>query len=126
MAEKVMYSNILQEFAKPLLYADDTNDVFITKMKVAELIWNYCIAKEFGMPVFDILHQAITKQNENNPEMKQVFNLFVKMKKEDFYQYKNFIVTVELRIKKEGDKTVYVESIHPNHFNNISNGAIRV
>ena len=64
-------------------------------------------------------------QNENYPEMKPVFDMFVEIKKEDFNQYKNYIVTVELRISKSGDKTVYVESIHPKHFNKILNGTIR-
>ena len=50
MKETVAYSSILQDFAEPLLFSDDTEDQFITKMKVAEVIWNYCIAKEFSCP----------------------------------------------------------------------------
>lgn len=126
MKEKVIYLGVLQDFAYPLLDAADTNELFITKMKVAEVIWNYCIAKEFALPVFDMLHHAISIQNENNPEMKQVFNQFVAMKKAEFNQFKNFIVKLEVRTGKAGNKTVYVESIHPKHFNKIYNGAVRI
>lgn len=108
MIQKVQYSSVLQDFATPLLNADDTTDQFITKLKIAELIWNYCIAKEFELPVFKILQKAITTQNENYPVMEQLFNQFVEMKEIDFYQYKNYIVNVEVRTGKLGNKTVYV------------------
>ncbi len=126
MEEKIQYSSILQDFAKPLLYANDTNDQFVTKMKVIELIWNYCIAKEFSLPIFDKLHEAITTQNEGHPEMKQLFKQFVEIKKMNFDKFKNYIVNTELRISKDGNKTVYVESISPLHYKEIINGAIGI
>ena len=113
MPEKVLYSSILQDFARPLLNAKDTDEIFMNKIKVVEIIWNYCIAKEFKLPVFEELHKEITEQNKNYPDMKLVFDSFVEFKKNEFDKYKHFIHKVELRINPKGDKSLYVESVEP-------------
>lgn len=113
MSEKILYSSILQDFARPLLNEKDTDEIFIKKMKIAELIWNYCIAKEFKLPVFDELDKIITRQNQVHHSIKQVFDEFIKYKKTDFKKYKNFIHKIEYRINSKGVKTLYVESVHP-------------
>lgn len=113
MPEKVLYSSILQDFARPLLNEKDTDEIFMKKMKVVEVIWNYCIAKEFNSPVFDELDKIITRQNQIHPSMKLVFDEFVNFKKTNFKKYKNFIHKVEYRINSKGVKTLYVESVHP-------------
>ena len=115
MPEKVLYSNILQDFARPLLNEKDTDEIFMKKMKIVEVIWNYCIAKEFKLPVFDELNKIITRQNEIHTAMKEVFDEFIKYKETDFGEYKNFIQKVEYRIKRTGAKTLYVESVDPKY-----------
>ncbi len=113
MAEKILYSSILQDFARPLLNEKDTDEIFMKKIKIAEVIWNYCIAKEFKLSVFAELDKIITRQNQRHPSMKQVFDEFIKYKKTDFKKYKNFIHKIEYRINSNGNKTLYVESVHP-------------
>ena len=113
MPENILYSDILQGFARPLLNEKDTDEIFMKKMKIAEVIWNYYIAKEFNLSVFDELDNIITTQNQIHPSLKLVFDEFVKYKKTDFKKYKNFILKVEYRINSKGIKTLYVESVHP-------------
>ena len=115
MPDKILYSNILQDFAHPLLNEKDTDEIFMTKMKIVEVIWNYCIAKEFKLPVFDELNKIITSQNKIHSAMKAVFDEFIKYKETDFGEYKNFIQKVEYRINSKGAKTLYVESVDPKH-----------
>lgn len=121
MKKPVPYSTILQDFARPLLNEKDTDEIFMKKMKIIEVIWNYCIAKEFKLPVFSELDKIIKSQNQLHPSMKQVFDEFVKYKKTDFKEYKNFIVGVELRMNSKGLKTLYVESVHPQNIKKQSN-----
>jgi hypothetical protein len=45
--------------------------------------------------------------------MEIVFHLMKQLKKNDFDEYKNFIVKAESRIKPDGSQTLYVESIEP-------------
>lgn len=106
-----------------MLGADDTDKIFMKKIKVAEIIWNYCIAREFQLPVFDELHSIITEENESDPEMKIVFDAFVEIKTTYFDEYKNFIHKVELRKNSKGIKTLNVESVEPENLKNILNMA---
>lgn len=113
MAEKALYSSILQDFARPLLNSKDTDDEFMRKMKVIEIIWNYSIAKKFGMPVFKELDKIITEQHKKQIEMKAVFDMFLVLKRSEYAQYNNYIIKVELRKNGDGIRTLYVESADP-------------
>ncbi len=116
MKETVKYSSILQDFIHPLLNEKDSDDMFLKKFKIAEVIWNYCIAKEFNLPVFAELDKIIYQQNENHKEMKMVFEDFVESKETVFKQYKNFITKIEYRTNTAGAKSLYVESVEPTAF----------
>ena len=113
MAQKALYSNILQDFAHPLLSSRDTDDEFMRKMKVIEMIWNYSIAKKFRLSVFKELDKIITEQNRKHIERKAVFEMFLELKKSEYGQYNNYIIKMELREKSDGTKTLYVESADP-------------
>jgi hypothetical protein len=113
MTNDIKYSALLQDFAKPLINGDETLDAAMQKNKVAELIWNHCVAKENQLPIFDTLDKAIRESNEQHPEMKYVCFMLQELKKAEYSVYNNFIVTTEYRIKPDGSKTIYVESIPP-------------
>ncbi|WP_153797568.1 hypothetical protein [Foetidibacter luteolus] len=115
MAEDVLYSSILQDFARPLLHEADTDEMFKEKMKLAEVIWNYCIAREFKLPHFDEINKVLGSEGQKHPETKQIFDQLAAFKEANFKRYKNFILKVEHRVKSGGEKTLYVESAHPNH-----------
>ena len=119
MSGKVLYSTILQHFADPILDADDTDEIFMKKIKVAEIIWNYCIAREFQLPVFDELHNIIT--DESDLEAKILFDTFIKIKTTYFDEYKKYIGDVELRKNSQGIKTLHVTSIEPEDLKTILN-----
>jgi hypothetical protein len=110
MPEKVLYSNILQDFARPLLNSKDTDEEFMRKMKVIEIIWNYSVAKKFSMPVFKELDKIITEQLRKHITMKAVFDMFLELKNAEYDQYNNYILKMELRENSDGLKTFYVES----------------
>lgn len=113
MKETVKYSSILQDFIHPLLNEKDSDEMFLKKFKIAEVIWNYCIAKEFKLVVFAELDKIITEQNKKNREMKMLFDALVESKATDFKQYKNFITKIEYRTNAAGAKSLYVESVDP-------------
>ena len=113
MAKKNSYSSILQDFARPLLNSKDTDEEFLRKMKEIEIIWNYCIAKKFRMPVFEEIDKIITNQHKKHPEMKLVFDMFLELKRTEFNNYNNYIIKIELRENNDGVKTFYVESADP-------------
>lgn len=113
MKKPAKYSTVLQDFIRPLLNEKDNDEIFFKKFKIAEVIWNYCIAKEFHLPVFAELEKIITEQNKKHKEMKLVFDSFVESKKANFHQYKNFITKIEYRINADGAKSIYVESVDP-------------
>ena len=113
MAEKVLYSTVLQNFARPLLNSKDTDEEFMRKMKVIEIIWNYSIAKKFRLPVFKELEKIITEQHRNHIGMKAVFDRFLELKNAEYDQYNNFIIKMDLRQNSDGVKIFYVESANP-------------
>ncbi len=113
MAEKPLYSNILQDYARPLLSSKDTDEEFMRKMKVIEIIWNYSIAKKFRLSVFKELDKIISVQHKQQVEMKAVFDMFLELKQFEYSQYNNYILKIELRKKSDGTKTLYVESADP-------------
>lgn len=116
MKETVKYSTVLQDFIYPLLNADDSDEMLSKKFKLAEIIWNYCIAKEFNLPVFAELENILSQENEKDNEMKMVFAAFVEIKETDFREYKNFITKIEYRTNAAGAKSLYVESVDPAAF----------
>jgi hypothetical protein len=113
------YSSILQDFAAPLFSGNENKEECVSKFKVAELIWNHCIAEEFRLPVFSILDSAIQENSTRHPEMKEVFLMMKEIKSVDFKAYKNFIVTTEYRINSNGTGTLYVESIDPHELKHL-------
>jgi hypothetical protein len=113
MNNDIKYSSLLQDFAQPLINGDETPDVVLQKLKVAELIWNHCVAKENQLPIFELLDKAINDSNDRHPEMKIVCSILRELKNAEFNEYNNYIVKTEYRIKPDGSKTIYVESIPP-------------
>jgi len=119
MDNNIQYSGVLQDFAEPLFDGSEPQDAILQKLKVAELIWNHCIAEEYQLPVFAALDKAIRESNVMHPEMKIAFYLMRELKKAEFSEYKNFILKTEYRIKPDGSKSIYVESVAPEIFKSI-------
>lgn len=119
MNQAPAYSALLQDFAMPLFEGNESSHSLIEKLKVAELVWNHCIAEEFKLPAFAIIDRAIRESNELYPEMKTVFLKMRQIKLQDSNQYKNYIVKTEYRIKQDGSGSIYVESIEPEKLMNI-------
>jgi hypothetical protein len=103
----------LQDFAAPLLNGNENTEEFLAKPKVAERAWNYCISEEFDLTIFPELKKAVDQSKKQHPDMEIVFHLMKELKKNDFDEYKNFIVKAESRIKPDGSQTLYVESLTP-------------
>lgn len=113
MTEKAVYSSILQDFARPLLSSEDTDEEFMKKMKIIEIIWNYSIAKKFRLSFFKELDELINQEKRRDIQMKVVLNMFMKVKEIEYGQYNNYITKMELRKKSDGSKTLYVEYADP-------------
>jgi HSP90 family molecular chaperone len=113
--QKISYSSIIQDFIEPLLPPEDTDEQFLMRMKIAEIIWNYCIAIEFKLPQYEKVVKEMNALNNQIPEMKPLVHLLTERKKNEFYKYKNFITKLEVRTKADGLKTVYVESVEPKY-----------
>ena len=120
MTQGVKYSSVLQDFAAPLFAGNENREELMAKFKVAELVWNHAIAKEFELPIFTVLDQAIQESNKHHPDMEAVFSFLKASKKSDFKVYKNFIVTVEYRLKPDGSASLLVESVEPDKVKNLS------
>ena len=110
------YPAILLEFASPFVDENDPNELFMTKIKIVELIWNYCIAKEFNLSVFDSINDAIEAANKRNAEMEFIANILIKMKEEGYEPYKHYIKKTELIINENGEKYIRVDALHPSTF----------
>lgn len=119
MTQVDKYSSVLQDFAAPLFEGNENSNELVSKLKIAELVWNHSIAEEFHLPAFAILDKAIQESNNRYPEMKAVFLMMKEIKALDFKEYKNFIVKTEYRIKPGGTGIVYVESIEPDKLKHI-------
>ncbi|MEO6831658.1 MAG: hypothetical protein ABI378_05045 [Chitinophagaceae bacterium] len=113
MAKPVKYSSILQDFIEPLLEEDDSNEILLRKFKFAEIVWNYCIAKEFKLPALSELDKCLFELDKEDKEMLTLFREFVRRKETNFKKYKNFITKIEFRTNPGEACRVYVESIDP-------------
>ncbi|MEP7376035.1 MAG: hypothetical protein ABI675_21745 [Chitinophagaceae bacterium] len=105
------YSAILQEFIEPIRHQEDTEEMFFQKCQIGQTAWNLCIAKEFGLSIYDEMSKIVILQNEKQPEMKPVFDFLIARKTLFFDVYKNFIFILEKRTKADGSTTIYVESM---------------
>jgi hypothetical protein len=81
MEEKAIYSSILQDFAHPLLSSDDSDELFMSKMKFIEIIWNYSIAIKFKLPLYKALEKTINEICRVDLESRLLLNRFLDIKK---------------------------------------------
>lgn len=102
------YSDILQDFANPLLDDRDSNEIFLIKLKASQLVWNYCISKEFALASLSVFEDIMNSSRKTNPEIKQIFLMLINRKKQFFQQYKNFITDV--RIMQKPDKSYSIQT----------------
>jgi len=109
------YSDILQDFANPLLDGSESNDTLLLKLKTAQLVWNYCIAKEFGLASLLIFEEIMDSSRKEDPEIMLIFLMLINRKEQLFHQYKNFILDV--RIVQKPDKSYSVQADFIKHEN---------
>lgn len=58
------YSDILQDFASPLLDGRDNNEKLLVKLQTAQLVWNYCISKEFALASLSVFEDLMTSSRK--------------------------------------------------------------
>lgn len=113
MNNQVKYSLILQEFIRPLLNDADSDEVFLQKVAFGKVAWNYCIAKEFQLPVFPELNKIVVAECKKQSETSLVFDFLIKRKNSDFNRYKNFIYKTEFNKNNGNEEMLFVASIEP-------------
>jgi hypothetical protein len=121
MSKKDIYSQILLEFATPLLRESDTLDIYYQKLKVAEVIWNYCIVKEFNLPSIKLFEETIENLRKSDPIMDELIDIFIDIKNEEFFQYKNFIAKNEIKTHDDGHHSIIVQSCAPEDYTKVFN-----
>lgn len=107
---KISYSNLLIRFIEPLLNGQEIEEEFLMKAKLGQIIWNYSILEDDKSLPDNGVRDAYKKSVSENAEMKEVCDLLVVRKIEQFQEYNNFIFNVECRHNPDGSTNLHVES----------------
>jgi hypothetical protein len=119
MSEDLKYSEILIDYADPLLESNDSSDLQLDKLRTAQSIWNFCIAQEFGLKSFLFLNKIFLEGVKENPEFMKTFLMLRIRKKEKFNQHKIFIIDVYYNNLPDNTTTIKVEYCKPENFNDL-------
>ena len=93
----VKYSNLLKEYAEPMLQDDDSVSDLKTKFFFGIQMWNAAVMKERNEEVYLKLRHEIMSVIKDIPEGEKVFDDLMKRKQDKFAEYKNFIVDFEIK-----------------------------
>jgi len=108
--ERVSYSTILIKFIQPILDGSETEEDYLAKAKAGMIAWNYHLSDQNKLPYDDEMKAILKQMASENREGKELLNKLVLRKEMKFSQYQQFLAKVEIRTKRDGSKTLYVES----------------
>ena len=114
------YSDILQDFANPLLNGGDNNEQLLVKLKMAQLVWNYCISKEFALASLSVLENLIDSSRKEDPEITILLLSLINRKEQFFEEYKNFITDVQIVQKPDKTYSIRTNFIKQKDFKDIN------
>jgi len=109
-----IYSSILLDFAAPLLHKNDTKEILQLKLNFAEIVWNYCIAKELKLTVLSFsIEKTLNMETKKNKQFHKFVSVLKANKKTHFYKYKNYLVNTEVKQKPDGSLSVVARFVEP-------------
>lgn len=106
----ITYSSVLQDFIKPIVTENETEETYLEKAIAGMLAWNYSLSEKYHLPGYLKMKKSIQDLRIQFPESKSILDLLIKRKAKHFSKYDHYIFKVEVRTKEDGSKTIYVES----------------
>ena len=109
---EVKYSDVLDDFATPLLEDDDSTDQLKVKLTFCVFAWNIGLLKQKGddkayQDGIDAMPSFILK----SPESKDFFYKMVQRKLDFFGDYKRMIIDFEVRPASENENYITVATV---------------
>jgi len=95
--DKIKYSELLQSFVAPILLDDDKISVVKSKFSFGIAVWNLSIIKDKSEADFLSAKKDLLSKIPDSPTAEELFDEMVKLKQEEFSEYKNFIVDFEIK-----------------------------
>lgn len=94
---KIKYSELLKQFVHPIV--DETDGISIVRAKYAfgAHAWNAATLREKSEEIYQQAKKDITSTMPDTPEVEQLFDEMVKLKQEEFGEYKNIIADFEIK-----------------------------
>jgi len=94
---KVKYSELLKAFAHPIVDKSDSISIIKTKYLMCIYAWNAAVLQERSEELYLLAKKDLSSIILNNPEIEQLFDEMVKLKQEEFSEFKNIIVDFEIK-----------------------------
>lgn len=110
------YSSILIDFIKPLLNGRESEADFLQKAQAGMMAWNHVVSDENNLHLEEELMEMYRQLTTASPKAKDQVNSLVLRKLQYFGKHQQLIIRVESRIKQQGNRTLYVESIEADAF----------
>lgn len=106
----ISYSEILIEFIEPLLTGEEDEREYWEKAKAGQMAWNFCVSDKAGIQGDDYVKAVFKQITSQFPQAKEILNSLAIRKQTHFDHYDQYIFTVEIRRKSDGELKLYVES----------------
>jgi len=94
---KIKYSELLRSFVSPLIENNDTIDTIKNKYAFGAIVWNAATMREKSEDAFLQTKEEITPLLSGPLKLDFLFDELVRLKQEQFAEYKNLIVDFEIK-----------------------------
>lgn len=107
----IAVSQVLLDFIQPLLKNEDNSQAILSKAKLGQIVWNFCVSDANNLPLDDQMKSILKNQLADSPEINEVVNKLTIRKQTLFDRYNDFIISVDLNKKNDGSIALKVISI---------------
>lgn len=118
---RISYSDLLIKFIEPLSQEVEDEAHYLALARLGQLSWNFELAKRQSVPYHQVMRKIITEIASADPELRKAFDFLLQRKETEFKEYIQFILEVEIRVKKDGAKKLHVLSIPADKFHTLDN-----
>jgi len=107
----ISYSKILIKFIDPIITGAETENELLLKAKIGMIAWNFNLSNYYEIPYKEETALILNEVTKENSDGRKILNSLVLRKEAEFSDYNQLITKVEINIKSDASKRLYVESI---------------
>ena len=109
------YSQILTEFIDPLLDGNENESTYLDKANIGMVVWNYHVTKTHAISHAKAVKEVYDVISQTFPDGPAMMASLLERKEKSYGHVHQFLVKIELKDGRNGQRRLNVESMHIDH-----------